>query len=201
MLRKVQTMKNTATSVPLENPTRKNWMLILLTLILFSGFTLYLYAETKGSKVLSFKEAMALAKEGKNDEAIAAVKRIVQENQDSDNGEAHIKLGLIYFKTHQYENALDEFGKVSALKPNSPMAYNFTGLIYEKIAITKTDKKESTDLKKKALDAWKNYLTYAQTDKKRPETHKNIGISIEKCIKRAEKHVELLNEELVNENK
>lgn len=187
-------------SVPHVIPMKKNWALILLTLVLFSAFSLYLYAGTKESREVSLQAAMSLAKEGKNDEAIAAIKRVMQEYTDSDNVDAYLRLGHIFFRTHQFENAIDSFDKAIAAKADNPMAYYFSGMIYEKIAITKTDKNESTGLKRKALEAWENYLKYAREDEKRPESHKNICISVKESIKRAKKHVALLNEELLNEN-
>ncbi len=198
-LKEGATMLKMQPSVAADIPARRNSVLILLALILFSAFTFYLYAGADEANGLSMKEAMSLAKDGKTDEAIALIRKIIQSDPGTDMKEARIRLGLINFKAGRHESALNEFEKVIELKSDSSMAYYFTGLIYEKLAIAKTDKNESMGLKRKALNAWTNYLACAKTGKERPESHKNICISVEESIKRAQKHVDVLNGELTNE--
>jgi len=107
----------------------------------------------------------------------------------------------VYYKAKQYDNSFNEFTKATQLKNDSAMAYYFLGLINEKMALGRSKQNEIT-LKKKALDSWKKYLEISAQPTINPSNpHKHIGISKEESIKRAKKHIMVLEEELSNETK
>ena len=178
---------------------RKNIVISIWGMFILFGFvSLYVYANKVDKQVLSLKDVMQLAKNGKYNEAIEEIKQIIKQKPDKENVEAHLGLGLIYYKIKQYENALDEFVKTAEIKRNSPMAYYFMGLIYEKKAISEIDKMTAKDMKRKALKAWQNYLG-CDHKKEMKEAHRNIGITVKESIKRAKRHIKMLQEDLDNE--
>ena len=147
------------------------------------------------------KHAIALAKEGKYDEAIATIKKVMESDPSASTLEAHLSLGLVYYKAKQYDNSFNEFTKASQLKNDSSMAYYFLGLVNEKMALGRSEQEEIA-FKKKALESWKRYLDISAQPSANPSaSHKHIGISKEESIKRANKHIMVLEEELNNENK
>jgi len=147
------------------------------------------------------KHAITLAKEGKYDEAIATMKKVMKSDPSASTLEAHLSLGLIYYKAKQYDNSLNEFTKASEEKNDSSMAYYFLGLVNEKMALGYNEP-EVTVLKKKALGSWKRYLEISAQQSENPSvSHKHIGISKKESIKRAKKHIMVLEEELKDENK
>ena len=143
------------------------------------------------------KEAMEMSRNGRNEEAVTAINTIIQ--QDPGSIQAHISLGLVYYKMKQYDNSLDEFSKTIALRKESPMAYYFTGLIYEEMAMAVSGS-EVKNLKRKALDSWQNYLEISERSGQEPsESHRHIGITKKESILSAKKHIKVLKEELENE--
>jgi predicted alternative tryptophan synthase beta-subunit len=78
------------------------------------------------------------------------------------------------------------------------MAFYFMAQIYEGKAVRETDAAAARQLKQKALDAWQSYLATSGTTP-RPESHRNIGISVDEAVARAKKHIVILQEDLRNE--
>lgn len=148
------------------------------------------------------KHAIALAKEGKYDEAIATIKKVIESDPSASTLEAHLSLGLIYYKAKQYDNSFNEFTKASEEKNDSSMAFYFLGMVTEKMALGRGEQEEIT-LKKKALESWKRYLEISAMNTNNPSTssYKHTSLSKEECLKRAKKHIMVLQEELNNENK
>lgn len=172
----------------------------LLGMIAVAGaLTLCGYAATARQDV-SLKDAIQLGKAEKYAEAIEAAKQVIQQQKGAEKKQPHTFLGIMYFKTKQYDNALGEFMYTLTLDKNSPMAYYFLGLTYEAKAVECSDRNISRALKTKALDSWQNYLQCSRNSKKPVSSHhRNLGISIEKSRESAEKHIQTLKEELTDE--
>lgn len=148
------------------------------------------------AQAMMLGEAMELARGGRPDDAIREIRAMIAQHPETDNIEARLSIGLIYFKTGRYDNALAEFSSVVGLRQDSPMAYYFMGLIYEQKALGLPNG-EARDMKRKALDAWNNYLvTSENTPPSAPERHRHIGVSKADSIKSAKKHIDVLREEL-----
>lgn len=151
------------------------------------------------AQAMSVGEAMDLARNGKPDDAIREIRAIIAQNPAADNIEARLSIGLIYFKTGQYDNALAEFSAVASLRHDNPMAYYFMGMIYEQKALGLPNG-DARAMKQKALDAWQNYLSTSEnTPPNAPERHRHIGVSKADSIKSAKKHIEVLREELAHD--
>jgi len=176
---------------------KKVSLFLAMAVLLLSGIALYVYSKEVSEQSCPFKEAMQLANDGKCDEAITLIKQTIKEKRDAESKGAHLNLGLVYYKAKQYDNALDEFVKTVEMNKKSPMAYYFMGLIYEAKAVEENDLKTKKDLQNSALKAWENYLSYSNG--KRPESHRNIGITVEESHKRAKQHIATLKEELHHE--
>ena len=153
------------------------------------------------NKLLTVKDAMQMDKQGNHDEAIELVKQIISKNPETENSQAHMSLGMIYFRDGQYDNAIEEFGKAIAIKKKSPMAYYFLGLLYEKKALGTPDTAETQLMKRKALVSWQNYTICVDSSNIRPDGHENIDVTVSEAIRRAGKHIEILKGGLRNENK
>lgn len=173
---------------------RKILIRALILCAFFSVPALNIFADTDNPLL---KDAMEMSRNGKHEEAIAAINKIILE--DSSNIQAHISLGLVYYKMKQYDNSLNEFSKTIDIKKESPMAYYFTGLIYEEKAMAVSGA-EAKNLKRKALDAWQNYLAISENStQETSESHRHIGITKKESIQSAKKHIKVLKEELENE--
>jgi tetratricopeptide (TPR) repeat protein len=176
----------------------RKYVVGLIVLVFLSGaLSLYVYANKNDKPVPTLKDAMALARQGKPAEAVEIIKQII--NLGPDNTQNHLSLGLVYFNSSQYDNALTEFTKTTDMNKNSPMAYYFMGLIFEKKALVETGAANAKDYKKKAIVAWQNYIGCDRSAIKIPEGHKNIGISLKESIRRAKRHIEVLQEDLRND--
>lgn len=176
---------------------RKIAVALIAALCVSSGA--FLFAE--GESNLSLREAVALSKDGRFEESIAAVKEIIGRTSGDENRQAHQGLGLVYFKARQYDNALAEFTTTVSMRKESPMAYYFMALIHEKQAVAEKDAAARKELKGKALASWHNYLAFAGKgggDPAKPRPH--IKIKIEKGIKTAKKHIATLERELYGKN-
>lgn len=180
---------------------RKNVTGFLIMLMLCGALPQYLLAHNSAEHDLSLKDAMGLARARKYDEAIAEIQQLIQKKQDTGTIVEHQHLGFVYFRARQYNNAIDEFSKTIAMEKNSPMAYYFMALIYEKKAINSKNRGDEQDLESKALQAWRDFMTYSGPSRIRPESHRNIGISVKESIRRAERHIRLLEEGLRHEKK
>jgi tetratricopeptide (TPR) repeat protein len=161
---------------------------------------LWVHAHEPAGRDPALQAAMNLGKEGKFAEAIEAAERIVQQKKGAPDKYIHVFLGLMYYKTKQLDNALNEFSYTLVLDKNSPMAYYFLGLTFEAKALASTDVTAIRLMKRKALESWQNYMKFSVLRKHAPEYHRNIGISVQKSHESAEKHIKVLKEALGDEN-
>ncbi|MGB9233031.1 MAG: rhomboid family intramembrane serine protease [Terriglobales bacterium] len=74
------------------------------------------------------QNGVGLLGQGKSDEAIAELKKTVQQRPDFAAG--HAALARAYISKHDYENAASEMKKAIALRPRDESAYYGLGLIY-----------------------------------------------------------------------
>ena len=73
--------------------------------------------------------AISLVEEGREPmKGIMMLKEVVEQNPD--NLEAHLKLGLFSLKSEQYEKAIDRFKKVLEIDPNYVDAYLYLADAY-----------------------------------------------------------------------
>ena len=185
----------------MANNTVKTTAGSLLLVALVLGAWIYLGADERKSGGMTLAEAVNLAREGKQNEAVEAIKKIIAGMPEQESLEAHLSLGLVYFKGNQHENALSEFSKSVEINKDTPMAYYFMGLIYESKALESgLSAGASGDLKRKALAQWESYLE-ASEKSEISRSHRHLGISREESIQRAQKHIHILKEELEYENK
>jgi tetratricopeptide (TPR) repeat protein len=153
-----------------------------------------LYAADMNDRTLIVRDAMQLAHQGKHDEAIARLQEFIRQTNDADTASVHLHLGFIYSRLDQYENALREFSRTVELDPISPMAYYFMGMIYEAKAIG-NNRVTIREMERKALEAWKKFVSCAD---KVTQSRTN-GMTREESIKRAQRHILMLSEELSDE--
>ena len=173
-------------------------IIFMLIVLLLSGLALMPASAEQGKAPMTLKQAMDLDRHDKSHEAIEAIKQIIAQDPSQDKSKAYFNLGLVYFRSGDFENALSGgFLKAVEIKKEIPSAYYFMGMIYEKKALSTPKADMARDMKARALESWKNYLKYAG-DKKiiDGDKHHNIGISIQESIKRAKNHVEMLQEGL-----
>lgn len=150
-------------------------------------------AEPVDAAETEIRSAMKLAHEGKHGAATEIINRVLA--GDPDNRRAHLCLGVVYFKTKRYDPALEEFAKVVALKKNSLLPYYFSGLIYEAKALDAADGAAAKEMKKKALAAWNEYLSFAATAA--AEAPNDVrAVKREEGMERARQHIAVLKEEL-----
>lgn len=168
---------------------------LCILLLLFSGsFAVY------ASKSPELKSAVELAKSGKQSEAIAAIKKLIDRDPGPASLEAHLSLGIIYFKSRQYDSSLGEFDLAVALSKDTPMAYYFRGLIYEKKAKNSgVTARQAAEFKKAALAQWQAFLETAARVPPVSETRSHNGITRAQSIERARQHIKVLTEELEHE--
>jgi tetratricopeptide (TPR) repeat protein len=182
-----------------EHNMRKNVGSLLIVFVLCGMVSSYLGAGQGDRHVLSLKEAMGLAKAGKYNEAITEIKQIIQQKQDRGTTVEHFHLGFVYFKSQQYDSAIDEFTRSTEMDKDSPMAYYCTGMIYEAKAKMEKNKAEAKDFESKALQSWRDFLTFSDPSKVKLESQRSSGVSLKENIKRAKRHIALLEEDLRNE--
>jgi tetratricopeptide (TPR) repeat protein len=155
---------------------------------------LFIFAADEKSSNALLKEAQALGSQGKYQEAIEKTKQAIEEKKVANNKRAHQYLGLMYFKTEQYDNSLSEFDQVIKTDEDSPMAYYFMALIYEAKALKEPAGPAASELKSNALLSWEKYLKYSEQRKTLSAAHENLGISLDKSVKQARKHIKMLKE-------
>jgi tetratricopeptide (TPR) repeat protein len=71
-----------------------------------------------------YQEAEKLKDEGKNEEAIARLLELL--DQDETFSLAHLALAMVYGKVNQHENAIRHVQRACELEPNDP--FNFTAM-------------------------------------------------------------------------
>lgn len=152
-------------------------------------------------KALTLKDAMELDKQGRSAEAVEAITRIVSQSPGAGNAQAHLSLGMVYFKGGQYDSAIEEFNKAVNISKGIARAYYFLGLLYEKKALGTPDADEAQAMKRKALESWQNYTVFVDAAQIRPEEGKDIEMALSEAIRRAGKHIEILKGGLRDENK
>lgn len=105
----------------------------VLGVLLMSFLILMPARAEQGKPLLTLKQAMELDKHGKFNEAVEAIKQIIDQNPAQDKSKAYMSLGLVYFRNGDNENALTAgFLKTVEVKKENAMAYYFMGMIYEK---------------------------------------------------------------------
>ncbi len=174
-------------------------LICIIALSVFLGNTA-VYAQPQGRPSPTLKDAVAMARDGRCDEAIELIKKIISQNPPQENKEAYLSMGVVYFKCKKYDNALNAFESAAGIMKESPMAYYFIGMIYEKKAVGETERDAARLMKQKALDAWQLYLTYSgKTEMKSLGSHRNACVTVENGVATAKKHVKLLTEDLSND--
>ena len=109
---------------------------VLIISLLVGSIPLALFAKEPQITTPSLEHAMQLSRHKKFDDAIKEINEVMK-STGTDIRQAHSSLGLVYYKSKQYDRSLDEFSKVIQIKKESQMAYFFTGLLYEKKAKVK----------------------------------------------------------------
>ncbi len=174
-----------------------NYLIRVSLMILISCLMSVPVRAEQNKPLLTLRQAMDLDKHDKHDEAVAAIKRIIEQNPKQDMSQAYFCLGLVYFRNEHFSSALDGFLKSIELNKENPATYYFMGMIYEKKALGTSKPEIGRDMKVKALEAWQNYLKYADSKKTMPSNmHWSLGITVKESIKRAKNHVEMLQEGL-----
>jgi tetratricopeptide (TPR) repeat protein len=161
-------------------------------------FTPPAYSEEYQGPDALLKEAMDLGSQGNYQAAIEKARQAIEVKKVANNKRAHLYLGLMYFKTKQFDSSLSEFDLVTKMDINSPMAYYFTALIYESKALKEKDLASAQNFKDKALLSWEEYLNYTQEKEDSPR-HENLGISVKKSVEQAKRHMKMLKEGLIDE--
>lgn len=157
---------------------KKGIWLMIVSLFLFTAAS---YSEDNDAG--SIREAIRLSKNGDYQGAISIFNELLKKDNYMNNPEVHFHLGMAYYSSGKYNEALNEFITTENMDKTKYMPYYFTGLIYEAEALAEKDPLKVKELKNKALDSWNDFLKFADTDKKDK-------------IKIAEKHISLLKEEL-----
>jgi tetratricopeptide (TPR) repeat protein len=157
----------------------KKGIVLIIGLILLSP----MISAGEDNNVGSIREAIRLSKNGDYQGAISIFNELLKKDDYMRNEAVHFHLGMAYYSSGKYNEALNEFITTANLDKTKYMPYYFTGLIYEAEALAEKDPLKVKELKNKALDSWNKFLTFADTDKKDK-------------IKIAEKHISLLKEEL-----
>jgi len=164
--------------------------------VMFVFLSLLCAQAEQGKPVISLKAAMELDKNGKHSDAVEAIKRIIERGPAASNMQAYLSLGLVYFRDGDYENALANFSRSIEIQKNNPMSYYFMGMIYEKKALGTPKFDVAKEMKTNALHSWQSYLSFVDRKKVMPDAHRNVGFSIKEGIRRAQKHIEILQEGL-----
>ncbi|MDD5131272.1 MAG: tetratricopeptide repeat protein [bacterium] len=133
----------------------------------------------------SVREAIRLSKSGDYQGAIIIFSELLKKDDYMKNPAIHFHLGLAYYSSGRYDEALKEFITTETLDPTKGMPYYFTGLIYEAKALSEKDPQQVRALKTKALSSWQDFIKFADADKRDKSK-----------IEIAEKHISLLKEEL-----
>lgn len=177
---------------------KRIYLMIISALLL--GAAVYLSGAADPDRpIITLREAVDMARNGKLSEAVTEINRIIASKPESENLQARLTLGMVYFRAKLNDNALAEFNKAVAIRIDNPMAYYFMGMIYEQKA-SGLPNGQSKEYKKKALEAWLNYLdSTGKTNMSPSEAHKHIGISRDESVTRAKKHVQILQQELGND--
>ncbi len=157
----------------------KKGILLILSVLLLLPVVL----PAEDNDAVSIREAIRLSKNGDYQGAITIFNELLKKDDYIKNPAVHFHLGLTYYSSGKYNEALNEFTTTVNLDPTKEMPYYFMGMIYEAKALAETDPLKDRELKNKAVIAWDNFLKYAAADKKDK-------------IKIAEKHLNLLKEEL-----
>lgn len=157
-----------------------------------------IYSDTKKSP---FCSAMKLAREGEYKLAIEKTKDIANKNNDILEEDTAKFLGILYYKSKQYEKALDEFRKVNNINKDSIMPYYFMAMIYELNALKKKDVEKAKELKNESLKMWKQFLVLASAKDKKDvkKKHRHMHMSIDEKLESAKRHITVLEGELKDE--
>jgi len=143
---------------------------------------------------LLLKDAMALAKDRKYDQAIEMVQKVLQTATPDQVKECHLTLGLLNYKAAHYDTSLSEFSAIVAQDDKNVMAWFYMGYIYEQLAIKETGAPRIKETTRKALDCWKKVVAYANDSSTVPAIHHKIDPK--ELVQRANKHIKLLSEGL-----
>jgi tetratricopeptide (TPR) repeat protein len=126
-----------------------------------------------------FRQAIEQMKSGNYDGAINIFNDMLKDEKYQQNPEVHFHLGLAYYNSGRYDQALEQFNLTQGYRGGKSMTYYFSGLIYEAKALQPGNQTQSRDLKQKALDSWQAFLRNADPDRK-----ERIGV--------ARKHIDTL---------
>jgi tetratricopeptide (TPR) repeat protein len=145
---------------------------------------------------ISLEDAKALGRDGRYEQAITIAQMILLQEPPSENKRTMLFLGLMYYKAGRHTEALAQFKEVATRYQDSTMAYYFMGMIYEAMAVAEQNTVTAKDLKRQALSAWETYIARAEANLSVSAAHTDTGVSREESIKRAQKHISLLQEAL-----
>ena len=159
----------------------KKGIVLILSLLLLCAMVSFAEDSDSGS----IREAIRLSKNGDYQGAITIFNELLKKDDYMKNPAIHFHLGLAYYSSGQYNEALKAFITTETLDQTKGLPYYFTGLIYEAKALSEKDPQQVRALKTKALASWQDFLRFADADKR----DKNK-------IPVAEKHISLLKEEL-----
>lgn len=163
-----------------KNISKKGIVLIISLVLLFP-----LALSGEDNDIGSVREAIRLSKNGDYQGAINIFNELLKKDDYMKNPAVHFHLGMAYYSSGKYDEALKEFIATASLDPTKNMPYYFTGLIFEAKALSEKDPQQVRALKTKALASWQDFLQFADHDKR---DKSKIAI--------AEKHINLLKEEL-----
>ncbi|MGA2090235.1 MAG: hypothetical protein ABSH12_02085 [Endomicrobiales bacterium] len=178
---------------------RKSVLMFFVVALVPAMLSFSAYSEQVNQRDPMLQQAMNLAKEKKFTAAIDTVTQGISSGQMADTYEAHLFLGAVYYKTKDYDDAIQQFTKTTAMQKNSRMSYWFLGHIYEAKALKVRSREEKRGLQENALEAWKNLLLYPRTINSTPTSQKRINVSVEESNEQAKKHIKTLQRELQHE--
>lgn len=101
---------------------------ILLAIVFTGCATTGVSAQNES--ISHYKMALGRMQSGDDDAALYELNIAIQ--KDNSNRDAHFLAGIIYFKRQNYDQAINEYSKVTSLDPDFADAYNNTGLCYAK---------------------------------------------------------------------
>ena len=105
-------------------------------------------------------------KSGNYDGAINTFNGMLNDEKYQQNPSVHFHLGMAYYNSGRYDQALEQFKLTQGYNGGKSMSYYFCGLIYEAKALEPGNRSQSRDLKQKALDSWMSFLRNADPERK-----------------------------------
>jgi tetratricopeptide (TPR) repeat protein len=124
------------------------------------GFVIRENASMDGESRDAFERAGSLMNDGKHEEAIELLKKVIERSPGFTA--PYINIGVAYMRAGKLEPAEENFKTALGLFPNHPVASNEYGLLLRKAGRFK----EAREIYEKAIESFPDYLP----------VHKNLGI-------------------------